>query len=210
MKSLLLLPALAILVSAIPASASETDANAGHWLLRARAVSIVPDEDATIDPVGGTVSISTATVPEFDISYFFTDNVAVELIAATAKHDVTAKNTAVGGVDAGSVWLLPPTVTVQYHYTNLDFARPYVGAGINYTHFYAEDGGALGGAKYDDSVGPALQAGVDIPLGNNLYANLDVKKIWINTDATFTGSSTVKADVDIDPWIFGVGIGYRF
>lgn len=202
------LAATALGVLSAPAFAVMED-NAGRILLRGRAIAVVPDEGASIDPIGGTVSIDTATVPELDLSYFFTNNIAVEVIAAVTPHDVTAKDTALGGVDVGSVWLLPPTVTLQYHFTSLPVAKPYVGVGLNYTHFYDADPGDLARVKYDDSFGPAVQAGVDVPLTGNWVFNVDVKKIWINTTAKFNDGA-VSADVDINPWIVGVGFGYRF
>jgi outer membrane protein len=144
-------------------------------------------------------------VPELDLTYFFTPNIAAELIAAITPHDVSTSS----GVDAGSSWLLPPTLTLQYHFTQFDSFKPYIGAGVNYTHFFNEDAGALNSVKYDDSFGPAFQAGVDVPIHDNWYFNLDVKKVFISTTAKFSPSG-VRADVDIDPWLIGAGVGYRF
>jgi outer membrane protein len=144
-------------------------------------------------------------VPELDASYFFTPNISAELIAAVSRHKVSTD----GGVDAGSAFLLPPTLTLQYHFTNLGKIIPYIGAGVNYTHFFNEDAGALNDVKYDDSFGAALQAGADIPLQGNWFANVDVKKIFINTTAKFSPSG-VRADVDLDPWFVGFGVGYKF
>ncbi len=151
------------------------------------------------------MKLSNSYVPELDATYFFTPNIAAELIAAVSPHRVSTRN----GVDAGDVWLLPPTLTLQYHFTQLDSVKPYVGAGVNYTHFFGANAGSLTNPKYDDSFGAALQAGADIPLGNNWYANLDVKKIYIDTTARFSNSA-VRANVDIDPWVVGVGVGYKF
>lgn len=186
-----------------------TQAEEGKWMIRARALGVMPDESSTITPVGGKAKVDNSVVPEVDVSYFFTPNVALELIAATTPHDVTAQGTSLGDVDVGSAWLLPPTLTLQYHFTNLGSVKPYIGAGLNYTIFYHEDAGALNDVDYENSFGGALQAGVDIPVQDNWYLNLDVKKVFINTEAKFNGGA-VRADVDIDPWLLGVGIGYRF
>jgi outer membrane protein len=115
-------------------------------------------------------------------------------------------------VDLGDVWLLPPTLTLQYHFNPKGQVSPYVGAGINYTIFYSEDPGAAQDIEYDDGFGYALQAGVDIALQGDWFLNVDVKKLWLSTDATIrvNATTTVLADVDIDPWIIGVGFGYRF
>lgn len=184
------------------------------WQIRARLISVIPDEKAAIETIGGDVSIKTAFVPELDFTYFFTENWAAELILATTKHDVKAVNTAVGNIDLGDVWLLPPTLTVQYHFTGGKL-KPYVGTGINYTIFYGVDEGPVANdIDYDNSVGFALQAGLDYDLNDKWFLNLDIKKIFLQTDATINATSalgaTVGADVDINPLVVGLGIGMRF
>lgn len=183
-----------------------------RWIIRARALMVEPDEDASISPIGGNVDIDEQYVPELNFTYFFTKNVAAELILATTPHNVTAVGTTVGQVDLGDVWLLPPTLTLQYHFMpESDSFRPYVGAGINYTHFYNADSGAVNSIDYDDSFGYALQAGFDYGIDENWALNFDVKKVMINTDVTIqSGATRINADVDIDPYIFGVGVAYRF
>ncbi len=189
------------------ASATSTASSpfkAGDVLVRARALNVRPDVSSSMN-ISDSVKIDDSVVPEVDFTYFFTPNVSAELIAGVTPHNVSTK----GGVDAGDVWLLPPTLTLQYHFTGLNGVIPYVGAGVNYTHFFSPDGGSLGDAKYSDSWGGALQVGADIPLQNNWYANVDVKKIFINTNAKFA-NETVTANVDIDPWVIGAGVGYKF
>lgn len=198
--------ALAAALAAVPLAAyAEND---GPWMVRTRALVVKPDESATIVPIGGDVRIDTSVVPEIDVSYFFAENWAVELIAAVTPHDVV--HTA--GVDLGEAWLLPPTLTLQYHFDPKGQAlRPYLGAGINYTTFFGVDEPAGLSIDYDDSFGLALQAGVDIPFGKGWVVNVDVKKIFINTDVTIVGlGPVVLADVDINPVVFGIGVGYRY
>ena len=175
------------------------------WMIRVRAIHVAPDESATVTGLTGTVKAGSATIPELDISYFFTDNIAAELILATSNHDMSAT----AGVDLGDVWLLPPTLTLQYHFTPKALFRPYVGAGVNYTIFYGGDSGAVASIDYDNSFGFVLQAGMDYDLGNQWVFNVDVKKLWLNTDVSINGGA-ITADVDLDPWIFGAGFGYRF
>ncbi|AXG71004.1 outer membrane protein W [Kordia sp. SMS9] len=184
------------------------------WQVRARFISVIPSESATIEAIGGDVSISTAYVPELDFTYFFTENWAAELILATANHDVEAVNTAAGNLDLGDVWLLPPTLTFQYHFPMGDF-KPYLGAGINYTIFYGVDEGPIADdVDYDNSFGFAFQAGFDYALNEKWFLNVDVKKILIQTDATVNATSalgaTVGADVDINPLVIGFGVGMKF
>lgn len=183
------------------------------WQFRLRGIVVTPDESADIETIGGDASISTAVVPEFDISYFFDENWSLELILATTKHDVEAVGTAAGDLDLGHVWLLPPTLTGQYHFTGGDFI-PYVGAGLNLTLFYGVDEGPVADdVDYDTSVGYVLQGGFDFMLNDKWFLNLDVKKLFLNTDATVNATTalgaTVGADVDINPWIIGFGVGVK-
>lgn len=202
------LSALAILLYSTSALAANQDFKAGDVLIRARVIGVLPQVDSSLSSSGtvvGSVKVDNSVVPELDATYFFTPNIAAEVIAAVTPHNVKSN----AGVDAGSSWLLPPTLTLQYHFNQLDYIKPYVGAGINYTHFFNTDAGVLNSVKYSDSVGPAFQAGADIPLGDNIYANIDVKKVFISTTAKFSPSG-LRADVDINPWLVGVGIGYKF
>ncbi|PIW27215.1 MAG: OmpW family protein [Rhodobacterales bacterium CG15_BIG_FIL_POST_REV_8_21_14_020_59_13] len=186
-------------------------ADQGDWLVRGRLLSVSPNESATINPIGGDVDIDTSFVPELDISYFFTDRIAAELILGVSPHDVMAVGTAAGNIDLGSVSLLPPTLTLQYHFPTQGAVRPYVGAGINYTVFFNDNlpaGSIATSINYDNSFGLALQGGIDFDVNENWFFNVDVKYIDINTDVTI--NNAITADVDIDPWVFGIGIGRRF
>lgn len=213
MKTLLMACAGAAILAGAMAPAAM--AGQGDWMFRLRALHVAPDEGATISPIGGSVDIGTSVVPELDITYFFTDRIAVELILGVTPHDVSAVNTSLGDVDLGDVWLLPPTLTLQYHFNPDGQVRPYVGAGVNFTHFFNADlpsGSPLTSISYDNSIGFALQAGVDYALNERWFLNFDVKKVWINTDVTVDagGLGIVTADVDINPWIIGIGFGWRY
>ncbi len=188
--------------------------NFSKWQMRLRGIVVTPDESASIETIGGDADISTTVVPELDFTYFFSENWAAELILATTKHDVEAVSTAAGDIDLGDVWLLPPTLTAQYHFTG-GTLKPYLGAGINFTIFYGEDEGPVADSiEYDNSVGFALQGGLDYDLNDRWFLNLDIKKLFLQTDVTVDATTalgaTVGADVDINPWILGFGFGYRF
>lgn len=208
MKPVTYAAALLACAAAVPQSAFAFEA--GDILVRARAILISPDVDATVTtPPFGTVEISDKWTPEVDISYFLTDDISLELIAATAYHSVRHEPT---GLDVGEVGVLPPTLLLQYHIDlpNSD-AKPYLGVGVNYTHFYDADPGVFADIDYEDSWGFALQAGIDLPIDDEgrWLVNLDIKKIFIRTDVSINGGA-ILADVDIDPWVIGVGVGYRF
>ena len=186
-------------------------AEQGPWLVRGRLLAVLPDEDASVTVLGGDLEIEDQFVPELDITYFFDKHWAAELILAVTPHEITHTPT---GLDIGEVWLLPPTLTVQYHFQpdDPDF-RPYIGAGVNYTMFFGHDDAdpAILDADFDSSVGFALQAGFDIPIDEHWSINVDVKKVWINTDVRLdTTLGPVEADVDINPLIVGVGVAYRW
>lgn len=206
MKRLFFTTAIAALLTAAPASAES-----GDWLVRLRAINVAPNESADIATIGGDVDIDTSVVPELDITYFVRDQWAVELILGVTPHDVTAVGTSLGDVDLGDVTLLPPTLTLQYHFNPQGQVRPYLGAGVNYTHFFDADlpaGSVLTSIDYDASFGLAAQAGVDFALDDDWFVNVDVKYIDIDTDVTINGA--IAADVQIDPVVFGIGLGRRF
>ena len=197
-KRLIAVAALSALMAA-PAFA-QTAAKEGPWLVRARAVHLDSRND---DSTGLDLTINNKWIPEVDISYFFTPNIAAELILTyPQKHKVYA-----GGVEIGSLKHLPPTLTVQYHFTNLGPVKPYVGAGINYTRFSSINLPA-GVSVEKDSFGGALQVGLDIPVAKNVSLNVDVKKVYIRTDVSAGGAKL--GTFKVDPVLFGIGVGYRF
>lgn len=201
---------VALLMGAAMPGAALAQWKEGDFLIRGRAIYVSPDESNNdVSVVGGKAKASDEIVPEVDFSYFITDNIAVELIAATSKHNAKAKGAAGGDIDAGSTWVLPPTVTLQYHVTRWKGFKPYVGAGLNYTMYYDEKGGAAGDLKIKDAFGYALQTGVDVPIDDRWSWNFDVKKLFVKADAKWAGGA-IRSDFDLDPWIIGTGIGYRF
>lgn len=186
--------------------------SANSFLVRARGILVMPQESADISPIGGDADVSNTFDPELDFTYFITDSIAVELIAATTRHSVKAKGTSLGNVDLGEVSLLPPTLTLQYHFWPKQAFSPYVGAGVNYTWFYNAEttsGSAVQSIHYDDGFGAALQIGFDYNLSGNWFFNVDVKQLFLNTDVKLNGGA-ITADVDLNPTIIGVGIGYKF
>jgi outer membrane protein len=177
------------------------------WLVRARAVHLDPaNQSAPLNGVGAAdrLHVSTKTIPEIDITYFFTPNLAAELVLTyPQKHTVTLDGAAIGTFKH-----LPPTLSAQYHFMPGATVKPYLGAGVNYTTMSKVD--LLGGAAglEHDSWGLALQAGVDFRLDKNWSLNLDVKKVQIRSDVTIAGARA--SNVKVDPVLLGVGLGYRF
>ena len=198
----LMFAALALAGVAAPALAQESP-----WLVRVRAVHIDPADKS--DPIGGSgasdrLHVSDKWIPEVDISYFFTPNWAAELILTyPQKHDVT-----LDGQRIGSFKHLPPTLTAQYHFLPGAQIDPYVGAGINYTLISKVDILNGAGRLEHDSIGGALQAGVDVRLDGKWSLNVDVKKVQIRSDVDIAGVRASR--VKVDPVLIGVGLGYRF
>lgn len=176
-----------------------------RFQIRARALGVLPDEDSDVN-IGGDVDVGDALTPELDLTYFITPNIGVEAIAGTAQHSLTYT----GGADLGSTWILPPTVTLQYHFTPDNTFSPYLGAGVNYSYFYGEETGeGFDDLDVEGGFGFALQAGADIWINENWGVNFDVKKIFLDVDGKLNGGA-VRADIDLDPWLVGAGVSYRF
>lgn len=204
MKKILVATLLCTCFSIPPISPASAD-DGNPWQVRVRAIGVLPDDDSSVN-IGGETDVGDAVVPELDISYFFTKNIAAELILATAKHDVDYT----GNVDLGDAWILPPTLTLQYHFTPDRAFSPYVGAGLNYSLFYSEDAAdPFTNLNIHGGVGYALQAGFDYWLDEHWGLNMDVKKVWLNIDARLNDGA-IRADIDLDPWIVGAGVAYRF
>jgi outer membrane protein len=197
-KSLLAIAAVCAL-SAAPVLAQQAE---GPWMVRARAVHL---QSANGDTTTLGLSINDKVIPEVDISYFFTRNIAAELVLTVPqKHTLNSRT--VGG-DIGTLKHLPPTLLLQYHFDAPGY-KPYVGAGLNYTRFSSVKLTVSGADIERSSVGGALQVGVDIPLARNLYLNLDLKKVYIETDVYLSGAK--QGTFKVDPLLVGVGLGWRF
>ncbi len=175
----------------------------GDWLVRVGASYVSPASDNS-----DIVSVESATSATINFSYMMTDIWALELLAAYPfEHDIELLD----GTKVGSTEHLPPTLSLQYHFMPTETFQPYLGFGINYTNFFSEKTtGPLTGLDLElgDSWGIAGQAGFDVLLSDNVFLNLDVRYIDIDTKARLDGESLGK--VEIDPWVFGGHIGFRF
>lgn len=204
--------AVLALTSALPTPSAAHEA--GEFLVRIRGIVVMPDESGSLSQIGGDLQVSTSYAPEIDFSYFFTDAISLELIAAVTKHDLEARNTAAGSVDLGNTWVLPPTLLAQYHFFSDSMVSPYIGVGFNYTIFFDESAGPVASSvSIDDAMGPAFQAGFDVQFPNsNFVFNADAKFILLSPDVKArVGGTRIKSNnFDLNPWIFGFGFGYKF
>ncbi len=229
-KTLLATSLLAAAVAAPSAYAHQ----AGDILVRAGAVHVSTNESTSnvkLDRpgyvnLGGKATLNNDTQLGLNLAYMVTDNIGVELLAATPfKHEVKIKGTAGGIADGklGTLKHLPPTLSAVYYPMSGSSAfQPYVGAGINYTWFFdeevssrAKDPNGLGASSLNvkNSWGWAAQIGADYMLTDNIMLNGQIRYIDIDTEATVNvlgGAARAKVDVDVKPWVYMVGIGYKF
>ncbi|BCA62273.1 membrane protein [Sphingomonas sp. HMP9] len=195
---------------------------AGDVLLRVRTILVAPNETSgSVLPAfpGEHVRVDNSFMPEVDVTYMATDHIGFELIASTTRHQANGRTGTTGSIGKlASTWVLPPTLTAQYHLNPTGRIRPYVGAGLNYTIFWNETaskglGAAVGptDVRMKDSIGWAAQAGVDIDITPRVFLNLDVKFIDIDTSARLrtTAAGTQRVAISLDPLVFGVGLGIR-
>ncbi|GGO76829.1 outer membrane protein W [Marinobacterium nitratireducens] len=178
--------------------------DAGDVIVRAGYASVQPDANphGVLDALDADVDDGEAL--GITAAYMLNDSVALELLVATPfNHDITAGGNKIGDADQ-----LPPTLSLQW-LPNLDLGglQPYVGVGINYTTFFSEDS-SLGKLKLDDSWGLAWQAGIDYQFNQHWLLNAAVWNIDIETDVKLDGAKI--GSVEIDPWVYMVGVGYRF
>lgn len=198
------------------------NAAAGDTLIRVRGIIVAPNESSGgIAPAFPTekVKINNSGAPEVDFTYMASDNIGFELIAATTKHHATGTSGTTGTIGKlASTWVLPPTLTVQYHLAPAGKVRPYIGAGVNYTLFYSEKpSAALETAvgqtkvKMKSSFGWAAQAGFDVDLNEKMFLNFDVKYIDIRTTARLstTAIGVQRVKINLNPLVVGVGLGFR-
>ncbi|MFK8249945.1 OmpW/AlkL family protein [Ancylobacter terrae] len=182
------------------------------WQIRLRVLGVIPDGGGHVNGVPGSdLDYSSAIVPELDITYYFTDNFAAELILGVTPHDIDGAGTLAGLGQIGSTWLLPPTLTLQYHFTDFGAFKPYVGAGVNYTVFFSQDADAAQAIHVKNTFGWALQAGFDYMIDRHWGINVDVKKLFLEPDFSVVVDDTyLTGKADLNPWIIGAGVTYRF
>ncbi|WP_315701700.1 MULTISPECIES: OmpW/AlkL family protein [unclassified Bradyrhizobium] len=201
------------------------------WQIRLRALGVLPDSGGSSVNVLGIPALSSpnsglkigdSVVPELDISYYFTPNIAAELILGVTRNKISGTGS-LDGLSIGKTTLLPPTLTLQYHFTNFGAFQPYIGAGVNYTVFFNNSASnttsIIGGLPLtvtnlhvSNQWGGAVQFGFDYMIDRHWGLNLDVKKLWLrpNYSATVNGVIPVTGSAHIDPWLIGGGVTYRF
>jgi len=185
----------------------------GDFVVTGRVTDVFSQADNAIRTAAGAdtglkVDVGDSVMPTLGFTYFLTDHLAVEAILGTTRHQIRAQGGATD-VAVHETWVLPPVVTLQYRPLTHGRVSPYVGAGVNYMIFYSGKDKNNFSVDLDDGFGYALQAGADVGIQGPWSLNLDVKKIWFNTDASINNGA-LKSSVDLDPWVVSVGVSRRF
>jgi len=189
-----------------------TPKKAGSLVIAYRLTSVAPSEKGDIVTAAGAatglhVGVTNNTIPSLGFSYFLTDHVAVEAILGTSQHKISAVGPT--STEVHKTMVLPPVVTLQYHFAPAAKISPYVGAGVNYMLWYSgkdENGFTV---KLKNGAGAAVQAGVDVALKGHWALNLDVKKVFYKTTATINGGA-LRSSVKLNPTVASIGLAYRF
>jgi outer membrane protein len=203
---------ISLAVAAALAAPIAAQAEQGDWLFRVGLSQLNPDETNLELPPVGDIVVDDDVSPTFNISYFITDHISTELLAAWPfTHGVDLKTGEPGDdkTRIGNVDHLPPTLSLNWHFNPDGNFRPYIGVGANYTMFSSEETrGPLNGSslKLDDSFGASGQVGVDIGAGN-WFVNANIRYIQIESDAELDGAEI--GTLDINPWVYGLHVGYK-
>jgi outer membrane protein len=217
--------ALASAQTALTTTSAAPGYSAGDIVVRVALTGVLPlTPSSHIDAIGGSVGASDAMMPEVDLSYFVTDNISLQAIATSTRHELTANNTALtpllgSKIDLGSTYVLPPAVVAAWHFMPHAVFDPYVGIGIDVLWPYdtQENKATLGGVQVvqklglGNAVGPVFNVGFDYNVSGPWFINFDYKQVINTVDARIhTALGLVKANVDLDPAVISLGVAYRF
>ena len=201
-----LIAAMAAVASLAP-FAAQAQAQENPWMVRVRAVDILYQNGQTGTVQDLNVKAKNQWIPEFDVSYFFTKNIAAELVLTWPQQ---VNITALGGQNVGKITALPPSLLAQYHFTDLGAFKPYVGAGINYTIFGNRQNFVLPVQVEPSSVGFVGQVGMDYMLDKNWGLNVDVKYATMATNVQTVSNGANIGKLTLNPWMPAVGVTYKF
>ena len=206
----------ALLLAAIAAGLSMTPAmaeTAGTWTVGVGAGYVDPDSDnGTLANGAFKTEVDSDVRPIITGEYFVADNVGIELLAALPfHHDIDLTNTVTGDVTKAKTQLLPPTLSLQYHFDNVHAnVKPFIGVGANYTTFFKERiyDGNDSDLEIDDSWGVAGHVGLDFKLNPTDAVRIDARYIDLEPDVKLNGADI--GSVKIDPWVYGISYVKRF
>jgi len=209
-----LVAAMAAVASLAPIAAQAQAAAENPWMIRVRAVDLLFQNGQS----GGNGAVQALNIkaqnqwiPEVDVSYFFTKNIAAELVLTYPQQvNITAGS---GNTNVGKITALPPSLLAQYHFTDLGAFKPYVGLGVNYTIFgNRQNFPALGNSVTvnQSSIGVVGQIGMDYMFDKNWGMNVDLKYATMSTEVKTVSGGTNLGTLTLNPWMPAVGVTYKF
>ena len=203
-----LVAVLAVMTSLAPIAAQAQSSSGNPWMIRVRAVDLLWANGQSGSVVqGANVKAKDQIIPELDVSYFFTKNIAAELVLTYPQSiQIDA-----GGNKLGTIKALPPSLLLQYHFTDFGAFKPYVGAGVNYTIFSSRNNLSGGAYSVDSSsFGAVGQVGMDYMFDKNWGLNVDLKYATMSTNVTDTATGANVGKLTLNPWMPAVGVTYKF
>lgn len=212
MKSISVVGVL-LALSAANAAANDLAPVPGTWFTQNGPISVEFRRKSSVD-INGARAAGVEANPDDgytlsdSIGYYITPRISAQLVLGiTPETDV--KNQA--GARLGTVTYGAPSFLVDYRLTELGALQPFVGIGGMYLFFKDERDGVLENLKVDDAFGLILRAGAEVMLDHRFGLYAAANKVFIDTEARGNiGAAAVKADLELDPWIFQTGVTYRF
>lgn len=161
---------------------------------------------------GATVQVKDVATIAAEVGYYVTPNIAASFTAGFPPlSKVTGAGTAQSLGTLGKTQGGPTGISLHYHFTQFGRIQPYVGGGLAALIVFHETDAAMQGLKVRNTLGPMLQAGVDVMLDDRWGVFVDVKKAFLTTVATGTlGGAQAKARVTLDPLVIHSGLTYRW
>lgn len=185
---------------------------AGHWVVDLRVTDVAPVGKYAITnssgPTGLYAEARSDVMPTAGITYFFTDHIAVEAIVGTTQHQIKAVGPSTN-VEVYKTWVLPPVISAQYHFAPKARFSPYIGTGPNIMLFYSGENKNGFRTHLPSGFGWAAQVGADYAIKGPWTLNVDVKKVWFESDAKINGGA-LATKAALDPMVISAGVGYRF
>lgn len=200
--SLALLPALAL---AAPVFAQEAgDSAAGKRFSVVGSLSHLHPSDP-----GNGLRVDGDPAPTISATWHATDNFGVELWGAADKFNHRVRADGAGKV--GTVDQQPVALSAQWHFGQPDNVfRPFVGLGYYQSNFSHETIGGDGAhVGLDTAKGAIGTVGLDYNINSTWFARTDLRYMRSRPDVRVAGQGTGQ-ELELDPWVVGVGVGARF